>query len=173
MFGKRLPDAITCWSEKHEALHKALEAKKSAKISEALETRGQGLRAGTTAALKMRKLLNGPFAGLTARKRRLKAMLEAPPKRSRDGHDRSKVFIVPGKRAEAVQLLPGQSEVGSVDAADLVVVPSLGSPSRYAAEAMLLGRTICASPDIGRSKHVTCKARAETQTAQSPALQAD
>ena len=80
MFGKKLPGAIACWSEKHAALHQALEAKRSAKVLEALETRGQGLRPGTTAALKTRKLLNGPFAGLTARKRRLKAMLEAPQK---------------------------------------------------------------------------------------------
>ena len=54
MFGTRIPAEAkeSCWSECHTKLHRALAEKQAAKVAEAAETRGQGLRPKTTAALK-------------------------------------------------------------------------------------------------------------------------
>ncbi|CAE7033166.1 unnamed protein product [Symbiodinium sp. CCMP2592] len=142
MFGTRIPAEAkkSCWSECHTNLHRALAEKQAAKVAEATETHGQGLRPKTTAALKT-KLHRGQRGRVTARQRRLLDKLSQPSKKP--SLENARVYVLPKATAAKTELGPRQVLVDQVALADLVVVDNLNTPSWQAAEAMLRGKTIC------------------------------
>lgn len=152
MFGTSIPAEAkeSCWSECHTKLHRALAEKQAAKVAEAAETRGQGLRPKTTAALKT-KLQRGQRGRVTARQRRLLEKLSQPSKKP--GLENARVYVLPKAKANT-ELGPRQVLVDKVALADLVVVDNLNTPSWQTAEAMLRGKTICEGADVSKHKRI-------------------
>lgn len=152
MFGTRIPAEAkeSCWSECHTKLHRALAEKQAAKVAEAAETRGQGLRPKTTAALKT-KLQRGQRGRVTARQRRLLEKLSQPSKKP--GLENARVYVLP-KATANTELGPQQVLVDKVALADLVVVDNLNTPNWQTAEAMLRGKTICEGADVSKHKRI-------------------
>ena len=161
------------FTHKHEALFKALAEKKDNKVAEARETRTQGLRPKTTAALRKDVFLSkakkiaarnaaGQAPGKTARARRLNAKKQVGPSTAK----LQRFFVVPGSGARQPELLKHQALVEDVREADVVLVPKLTAPSSHAALAMLHGKTLSEGLDISKHKHQKFHTRPETMTPQ-------